>query len=61
MLARVKHGRPIHPRDPLFAELFRYADRIDARHELTPGGVPVVETSDDLYVAKLLQAHVRKS
>jgi hypothetical protein len=57
MLARVKEERPIHRRDPLFAELFRYADRIEARHELTPGGVRVVETSQDPYVVKLLQAH----
>ena len=57
MLARVKDARPIHRRDPLFAELFRYADRIEARHELTAGGIRVVETSQDAYVAKLLQAH----
>ena len=41
MLARVKEGRPIHQRDPLFTELFKNADRIDARHELTAGGVRV--------------------
>ena len=57
MLARVKEGRAIHRRDPLFAELFRHADRIDARQELTAGGVRVVETSQDAYVVKLLQAH----
>jgi hypothetical protein len=57
MLARVKEGRPIHQRDPLFGELFRYADRIEASHELTAGGVRVVETSKDAYVVKLLQAH----
>jgi hypothetical protein len=57
MLARVKEARPIHRRDPLFAELFRDADRIEARHELTAGGVRVVETSQDAYVVKLLQAH----
>jgi hypothetical protein len=56
-LARVKDGRPIHRRDPLFAELFRYADRIDAKHEFTAGGVRVVETSQDPYVVKLLHAH----
>ena len=39
MLARVKEGRPIHQRDPLFVELFKNADRIEARHELTAGGV----------------------
>ena len=57
MLARVKDGRPIHQRDPLFAELFRYAERVDARHELTAAGVRVVETSQDPYVVKLIQAH----
>lgn len=57
MLARVEEGRPIHQRDPLFAELFRYADRIEARHERTAGGVRVVETSPDAYVAKLIRAH----
>ena len=57
MLARVKEGRPIHLRDPLFVELFKYADRIEATHELTTGGVRVIETSKDAYVVKLLHAH----
>jgi hypothetical protein len=57
MLARVRDQRPIHRRDPLFAELFRYAERIDARHELTNRGVRVIETSQDPYVVKLIQAH----
>jgi hypothetical protein len=57
MLAHVKEARPIHQRDPLFAEIFRYADRIEAEYELTPTGVRVVETSRDPYVVKLLQAH----
>jgi hypothetical protein len=57
MLARVKEARPIHQRDALFAELFRYADRIEAKYELTAGGVRVIETSKDAYVVKLLQAH----
>jgi hypothetical protein len=57
MLARVKDGRPIHQRDPLFAELFRYSDRIDAHYERTATGVRVVETSKDAYVVKLLHAH----
>lgn len=59
MLARVKEGRPLHQRDPLFVELFRYAGQIEATHELTPGGVRVVETSRDAYVAKLIQAHAQ--
>jgi hypothetical protein len=57
MLARVGEGRPIHRRDPLFAELFRYADQIKATHEMTRDGVRVIETSEDPYVVKLLQAH----
>ena len=57
MLSRVIEQRPIHQRDPLFAELFKYADRIDAIYEKTAGGVRVVETSRDAYVVKLLHAH----
>jgi hypothetical protein len=57
MLARVREGRPIHQRDPLFVELFNNADRIEARHELTASGVRVIETSKDAYVVKLLHAH----
>ena len=57
MLARVKDGRPIHQRDPLFVELFRHADRIAATAERTAHGIRVVETSGDAYVVKLLQAH----
>lgn len=57
MLARVKDARPIHQRDPLFAELFRYVDRIEAKPDVTAAGVRVVETSRDPYVASLLQAH----
>ena len=57
MLARVKDGRPIHQRDPLFAELFRHADQITAEYETTTRGVRVVETSKDPYVVELLRAH----
>lgn len=57
MLARVKEGRPIHQRDPLFVELFKHADQIAAKYEATAGGVRVIETSKDAYVVKLLHAH----
>jgi hypothetical protein len=57
MHRRVKDRRPIHLRDPLFAELFRHADKIVMVVEKTPKGVRVKETSDDAYVAKLIQAH----
>src|SRR6188508_3456852 len=57
MLARVKGGRPIHQRDPLFVELFKNADQIVVKHEPTAGGVRIVETSKDPYVVTLLHLH----
>jgi hypothetical protein len=57
MYARVDGGRPIHQRDPLFREVFAPARQIVMRHEATPGGIRVVETSADPYVARLIQAH----
>ena len=57
MHARVKEGRGIHMRDPLFREVFRHADKISMEITNTDKGVRVVETSDDLYVASLIRAH----
>ncbi|MBI1322572.1 hypothetical protein GC170_05230 [bacterium] len=57
MHKRVKLNRGIHKRDPLFAEIFRHADKIEMAVGKTPKGVKVLETSDDPYVAKLIQAH----
>jgi hypothetical protein len=57
MHERLKVKRPIHARDPLFAEIFRHADKIRMDIEPIDGGVRVKETSADPYVAKLLQAH----
>jgi hypothetical protein len=57
MLARLKEGRLIHQRDPLFVELFKNADQIVVTHEPTAGGVRIIETSKDAYVVKLLHAH----
>ena len=59
MYRRVEDGRPIHARDPLFAELFRHADRITMQLVKTGKGVRVIETSADPYVAKLIQAHAQ--
>jgi hypothetical protein len=59
MLARVEDGRPIHARDPLFAELFRNAHHIKASYEPLPNGVRVTETSDDAYTVRLLKEHAR--
>lgn len=57
MHGRLEESRPIHMRDPLFAEIFRNADRIDVVIEETANGVRVRQTSDDPYVVKLIQAH----
>ncbi len=57
MYQRVEEKRPIHARDPLFAEIFRNADKIKMKLEKTKKGVRVVETSEDAYVAKLAQSH----
>ncbi len=57
MAKRVEERRPIHMRDPLFAEVFRHADKIHLKYEKTAKGVRVVETSDDPYAVELIQAH----
>lgn len=56
---RVEEKRPIHARDPLFAEIFRHADRITMKVDKTDQGVRIRETSDDPYVTKLIQAHAQ--
>lgn len=57
MHRRVKEGRPIHLRDPLFREIFANVEKIEMTVEKTPHGVRVRETSKDAYVARLIQAH----
>jgi hypothetical protein len=57
MYQRVEEKRPIHARDPLFAEIFRNTHKIKMKLEKTKTGVKVIETSEDPYVAKLIQAH----
>ena len=57
MEKRVKAKQPIHLRDPLFAEVFRHADKMKFVYEKTEKGMRVTETSDDAYVVKLIQAH----
>ena len=57
MKVRIDDEIPIRMRDPLFAELFRRADKIKMETVETEKGVKVRETSDDPYVVKLIQAH----
>ncbi|MEO1619236.1 MAG: DsrE family protein [Planctomycetota bacterium] len=56
---RIEKTNPIRMRDPLFAELFQHTDKITMVHEDTANGVRVTETSDDPYVARLIQAHAK--
>jgi hypothetical protein len=57
MERRVKDRKPIHLRDPLFAEVFRHAGQIKFVYEKTEKGMRVTETSADPYVVRLIQAH----
>lgn len=57
MKKRVEEKRPIHLRDPLFAAIFKNADKIVFRWEKTAKGAKVVETPKDAYVVKLVQSH----
>lgn len=59
MVERMKEGRPIHARDPLFAALFRKADKVTIKVESTPKGVKVIETSQDPRVTALIRSHAR--
>jgi intracellular sulfur oxidation DsrE/DsrF family protein len=57
MHERVKSGKGIHLRDPLFAEIFKNYDKVVLKVEKTDKGVKVTETSDEPKVAKLIQVH----
>ncbi|QDS94557.1 DsrE/DsrF-like family protein [Roseimaritima multifibrata] len=59
MTHRIENANPIRMRDPLFAEIFKNTKKIRMVHEDTEKGVRVTETSDDPYVAKLIQAHAK--
>lgn len=54
---RIKEGRGIHLRDPLFAAVFRRSPKINMQIDKTDKGVKVKETSDDAFTVKLIQAH----
>lgn len=57
MKARLEKKQPIRQWDPLFAELFKHADKIKMELTNTAKGIKVIEISDDPYVVKLIQAH----
>lgn len=57
MYRRLEEKRPIHRRDPLFAEIFQHANQIEMTMVETEKGLRVRETSSDPYVAKLIKSH----
>ena len=57
MKRRLENKQPIRHWDPLFAELFKHADKINMQIVNTAKGVKVTETSDDAWVVKLIQSH----
>ena len=57
MYRRIQEQRPIHQRDPLFRAIFDNAAKISFVERPTATGITIVETSDDAYVVKLIQAH----
>lgn len=57
MHKRLQEGRPIHRRNPFFAEVFAHGDQIEMQITKTDRGVQVKETSSDPYVVRLIQAH----
>jgi len=59
MKTRLEKGDGVRLRDPLFAKLFRAADRIEMKIEPTKKGARVVERSDDPAVVELIRAHAK--
>lgn len=57
MYQRLEKKQPIRMWDPLFAEIFKHADKIKIEMVKTPKGLKVTETSDDPWVVRLIQAH----
>ena len=59
MKERLINKQPVRGWDPLFAELFEHADKINLQITETAKGVKVVETSADPYVVQLIQSHAQ--
>ncbi|MCA9189626.1 MAG: hypothetical protein KDA99_28580 [Planctomycetales bacterium] len=59
MHVRLEKPSPIRMPDPLFAAIFRNADKVTMTWEDTEHGVRVTETSEDPYVVLLIQAHAK--
>lgn len=61
MKERVEDGDPIRRMDPLFREIFEHHTEIEMDIEETPGGVVVVETSEDPQVEALIRQHAHRA
>lgn len=61
MQARLQRGAPIRQLDPLFAEIFKYPDRIDLQIDFLPNGVRVSETSHDPLTVMLIRQHAHRA
>jgi len=60
MVARFDAGRPVRKWDPVFAELHKHYDKVTLTMEDIPGGLRVVETSDDPQVTRLIRQHAHR-
>lgn len=61
MQTRLENGQPIRMWDPLFVEFFRHGQQIHMAIEDIPGGVRVLETSDDPQVTSLVRQHATQA
>jgi hypothetical protein len=57
MYERLKSGSGVRYWDPLFAEAFKHGKKMKMTITNTKTGVKVVETSDEVAVVKIIQAH----
>jgi hypothetical protein len=61
MKARVERGDPIRLMDPVFREIFEHHEEVAMDVEPIPGGVLVVETSDNPQVELLIRQHAHRA
>lgn len=60
MYAFYEAGGSVRPRDPMFAELSRVADKVIMEFRDIENGIETIATSDDPEVVKLIRAHAAK-
>ena len=60
MVARFDAGMPVRKWDPVFSELHKHYDKVNLTFEDIPGGLRVVETSEDPQVTLLIRQHAHR-